>query len=221
MTTPLLNVPTWSAIVNGQAEDDAAAIALARLRETPWLANVGRASSRDNDVVRVNQWREAFAMFTPGVDARTLLAFAPQSGVTGDRTGTSTNGTLNAPFWLLMERIDRDAVLYKRTADAANNALDVLPDSHYAAAQDIAPAIPSDVWPDAKELEESGPAIYAMTTIGDYLHEYIRLLFIETYAGDVDEPRCTYFRDQLGWFMAGLLPCGWEGDWPRGRLRVF
>jgi hypothetical protein len=36
-----------------------------------------------------------------------------------------------------------------------------------------------------------------------------------------DELVCTYFREQLQWFAAGYLPCGWEGDWPVGKMRVF
>lgn len=31
----------------------------------------------------------------------------------------------------------------------------------------------------------------------------------------------THFRELLSWFEAGFFPCGWEGQWPDGRLRVF
>jgi hypothetical protein len=51
------------------------------------------------------------------------------------------------------------------------------------------------------------------------LWEYISMLLVEIIvvpAGD-----CTYFREQLPWFCAGHFPCGWEGDWPDGRMRVF
>jgi hypothetical protein len=35
------------------------------------------------------------------------------------------------------------------------------------------------------------------------------------------EAECTYFREQLPWFHAGRFPCGWDGDWPSGRMRVY
>lgn len=36
-----------------------------------------------------------------------------------------------------------------------------------------------------------------------------------------DRVDCTYFREQLQWFAAGYFPCGWEGDWPVGKMRVY
>jgi hypothetical protein len=36
-----------------------------------------------------------------------------------------------------------------------------------------------------------------------------------------EELEMTYFREQLAWYYAGRFPCGWEGDWPLGKLRVF
>jgi hypothetical protein len=53
----------------------------------------------------------------------------------------------------------------------------------------------------------------------DHLHAYVSLLLAEVLAGD--EVGCTYFREQLGWYAAGHFPCGWSGDWPRGRHRVL
>ncbi|MBK7823506.1 MAG: hypothetical protein IPJ61_21200 [Tessaracoccus sp.] len=32
---------------------------------------------------------------------------------------------------------------------------------------------------------------------------------------------CTYFREHFQWFAYGYFPCGWEGDWPDGKLRVY
>ena len=29
------------------------------------------------------------------------------------------------------------------------------------------------------------------------------------------------FREQLAWFQVGRFPCGWDGDWPNGRMRVY
>lgn len=31
----------------------------------------------------------------------------------------------------------------------------------------------------------------------------------------------TYFRELLQWLHAGRLPCGWDGTYPQGRIRVF
>lgn len=36
-----------------------------------------------------------------------------------------------------------------------------------------------------------------------------------------DYTHCTYFREQLQWLAAGYFPCGWDGDWPVGRMRVY
>ena len=51
------------------------------------------------------------------------------------------------------------------------------------------------------------------------LYEFVSMLIAEIIASpDAD---CTYFREQLAWFNTGHFPCGWEGDWPSGRIRVF
>lgn len=34
-------------------------------------------------------------------------------------------------------------------------------------------------------------------------------------------PSYTYFRDQLPWYCAGRYPCGWDGNWPEGRMRIY
>ena len=36
-----------------------------------------------------------------------------------------------------------------------------------------------------------------------------------------DDVESTYFRDLLSWYDAGHLPCGWEGEYPEGKRRVF
>jgi hypothetical protein len=51
------------------------------------------------------------------------------------------------------------------------------------------------------------------------LYEFVSMLLAEIIASpDAD---CTYFREQLAWFNTGHFPCGWEGEWPSGRTRVF
>lgn len=195
MTT---TVQTWNQIAAELTGDEAAAVTLSRVHEAPWLANLGHPSSRDHEVMRMAGWPGALRMFTEGI---------ADEHATGK--GTSTTGTLNAPLWLLLRRLDLDDQLHRRTADAANHALDALMPSGYRGT--IGRAVRATSAPDAFETK---------IAVGDYVHEFIRLLFIEIYAGDA-EPRCTYFRDQLGWFLAGFLPCGWEGEWPHGRMRVF
>lgn len=51
------------------------------------------------------------------------------------------------------------------------------------------------------------------------LYEYVSMLLAEIIASP--EAECRYFRDQLPWFNAGHFPCGWDGDWPNGRMRVY
>ena len=55
--------------------------------------------------------------------------------------------------------------------------------------------------------------------IFEYLYEFVSMLLAETIASP--EAECTYFREQLVWFHAGHFPCGWDGEWPNGRMRVF
>lgn len=53
----------------------------------------------------------------------------------------------------------------------------------------------------------------------EHLYEFVSMLLAEIIASP--EAESTYFREQLSWFHAGHFPCGWEGDWPDGRMRVF
>jgi len=55
--------------------------------------------------------------------------------------------------------------------------------------------------------------------VNNYLYQYISYLLSEIIGTDV--VGTTYFRELLPWFYAGHFPCGWEGDWPQGRLRVY
>lgn len=49
--------------------------------------------------------------------------------------------------------------------------------------------------------------------------EFISMLLSEIIAAP--DANCTYFREQLSWFHVGHFPCGWDGAWPSGRMRVF
>lgn len=202
MTEPLA-IPTWNEIVGDLTGDAAVDCVASRLRSTKWLASVGKPSLRDGEVVRVHDWPAALRMFTEG-----------KSRAHMPREGTGTSGTLNAPFWLLLTRLDEDAALDRCTANAATRVLDSLPGDHYAAVAPISERL-------CELLGHPGDPFHAEATIGDYIHEYIRMLVIEIYAGDTTAPRCSYFRDLLGWFLSGLLPCGWEGEWPAGHNRIL
>ena len=53
----------------------------------------------------------------------------------------------------------------------------------------------------------------------EHLYELVSMFLAEIVASP--EANCQYFRELLQWFYAGHFPCGWEGDWPVGRMRVF
>jgi len=52
----------------------------------------------------------------------------------------------------------------------------------------------------------------------EHLYEFVSMLLVEIVASPEG---CMYFREQFTWFHAGHFPCGWDGDWPRGRMRVY
>lgn len=53
----------------------------------------------------------------------------------------------------------------------------------------------------------------------EYLWELVSMLMAEVIVAPYVD--CTYFREQCAWFHEGRLPCGWEGDWPVGMMRVL
>jgi hypothetical protein len=55
----------------------------------------------------------------------------------------------------------------------------------------------------------------AMDYIGDTLEHVLEEIIVS------DRVACTCFREQLQWLAAGYFPCGWDGRWPNGRMRVF
>jgi len=82
-----------------------------------------------------------------------------------------------------------------------------------------------------KAVEDSGEYYSQMPYIPDdledwqqswleeYLYQYVSYLLAELVGAE--DAGTTYFRELLPWFRAGRLPCGWDGVWPAGRLRVF
>ncbi len=53
----------------------------------------------------------------------------------------------------------------------------------------------------------------------DYPVDVIEYAILEIAVSDVVD--CTYFREHFQWFAYGYFPCGWDGEWPAGKLRVF
>jgi len=84
----------------------------------------------------------------------------------------------------------------------------------------------SDWWHRAREeaknhetlstIPESLPERDSMV---EHLYELVSMLLAEIIASP--EVGCTYFREQFEWFRSGRFPCGWDGQWPSGRMRVY
>lgn len=78
---------------------------------------------------------------------------------------------------------------------------------------------------DAGEYYSQSPYIpddledWQQSWLEEYLYQYVSYLLAELVGAE--DAGTTYFRELLPWFHAGRLPCGWEGEWPAGRLRVF
>jgi hypothetical protein len=51
----------------------------------------------------------------------------------------------------------------------------------------------------------------------DFPEGAIRCALYECLVDDM-KPRVTFFRDLLPWFEQGYWPCGWEGEYPGGKL---
>ena len=51
----------------------------------------------------------------------------------------------------------------------------------------------------------------------DFPQRAIRCALYECLVDDAT-PRVTFFRDLLPWFEQGYWPCGWEGEYPNGKL---
>jgi hypothetical protein len=84
-------------------------------------------------------------------------------------------------------------------------------------------------WQRAREEAKKYTALYSwipgsMTQqhqdlLFENLYEFVSMLLAEIIASP--DAECMYFREQLPWFHGGHFPCGWDGDWPTGRMRVY
>ena len=72
---------------------------------------------------------------------------------------------------------------------------------------DVASSIPDDF--DARKED----------VVDLYIEEFIGYVLAEVLG--VPPEKSTYFRDMLAVFNAGHYPCGWAGEWPKGKPRVF
>jgi len=63
-------------------------------------------------------------------------------------------------------------------------------------------------------LEQNLPKSFVDTVDWDILH-----LCMESEYADVYPP--GFFASQAYWYMKGHFPCGWQGQFPDGRLVVF
>lgn len=60
---------------------------------------------------------------------------------------------------------------------------------------------------------------FQRTFLNRHIEDWIRFMLVEIIASDKVET--DYFRGLLPWYEAGHFPCGWDGEWPEGRLRIF
>jgi hypothetical protein len=72
---------------------------------------------------------------------------------------------------------------------------------------------------DVEDPPSEGWSLERQAEASDHLTVTFECLLDEIIVAD--DVQCTYLREQLQWFAAGHFPCGWEGDWPIGKMRVF
>ncbi len=55
--------------------------------------------------------------------------------------------------------------------------------------------------------------------IDEYIYEFVSFLLAEIIGSNTTNS--TYFREMLSWFWMGHFPCGWNGNWPEGHMKVY
>jgi hypothetical protein len=109
----------------------------------------------------------------------------------------NVNGLLQAPCSRVVDVITRDPERKSWWQNAREEA------KRYVVLSGIPDSLPQD----------------KQDLLFEHLYEFVSLLLVEIIASP--EANCTYFREQFAWFQAGHFPCGWDGDWPNGRMRVY
>lgn len=172
---------------------------------TAWLEVIGTsadAATRAAQALRGARW---FSSVLQATDLDRDVERVPswEEAIASLDRPDQTSGVLYAPAAHILAILDEEPSQRAATVGdtAARRVLSVI---------DVHPAIPATLGvPDA-------------VTVADAITGFVRFLFLEISAAQLAPDRpCTYFRDQLGWFLAGFLPCGWAGEWPQGRPRVL
>jgi hypothetical protein len=140
-------------------------------------------------------------------------------GRPSDLDGRVTRMASLSEAWSILE--DRERYTVEGVLVAPSDHLYELRDAHPAEAQwwkaarssliaaveHESPPVPGEASGDVEALAMD----YASLTLDLILAEIVLS----------EHTRCTYFREQLQWLVAGYFPCGWDGDWPVGRMRVY
>lgn len=164
-----------------------------------------QASARAHSLLLDARWFASLGLPTDrDGDVERVNGWSEATAIFRKGAGTGPIGTLDAPAYHLLRVLDAEPsqAMAKAGDRAARDAVALGQVS-------FVEFIPAEL-----------PFVQNIA-VGDYLTEYVRFLFLEIHGGDVGPTRCTYFREQLPWFLAGFFPCGWVGDWPTGRLRVY
>ena len=67
---------------------------------------------------------------------------------------------------------------------------------------------------EAVVLENQLPKVFEDTVQWDILHVCVEAEYADTY-----EP--GFYASQAYWYVNGHFPCGWEGQFPAGRLIIY
>jgi hypothetical protein len=132
----------------------------------------------------------------PGVDVATVTSW-DQALARPDDDTYEASGHLRAPAELAFAALSDPQV--KQWWDAAReDAYD-----HY----DVTSSLPVDF--DARKED----------VVDLYIQEFVGYVLAEILG--VPAETSTHFRQLLSLFNEGHYPCGWDGQWPQGRPRVF
>jgi hypothetical protein len=132
-----------------------------------------------------------------GVDAATVSSWDEAIVRPGDGQAYEASGHLAAPAVLAQAGLADPQVKQWWTA-AREDAYD-----YY----DVTSSIPADF--DSRKED----------VVDLYVEEFVGYVLAEILA--VPPEKSTYFRELLAFFNDGHYPCGWEGQWPQGRPRVY
>jgi hypothetical protein len=105
------------------------------------------------------------------------------------------------------DKVARENSLSDQSEQARNDVAEA-----YAEADDVSP---DRDFADLLEEEEDAPYPQRENSLMDH-RAYIATELVVARFTDIH-----LLRDMWYWYQRGHWPCGWEGDWPEGRLIVF